>query len=531
MGSVKMSNFDSVDNGCDAFEAYIHDAFDNQFQRLLLSDSIEDLVSAFNQAELEIGKTEFVTCLMLYHLYAERKKVLSKLGYTSLFELITDLKKFGIGSRQSFYNVVKAGEILAHPFLFFNTKLTDVRITPNLFHKNYAKLPLLWKIYRQLDIALDNEVMIHFSLDSYVDFQKYFHTLQNRCKEEANKRRESRGLPPLQSKASIRKDKKAHLVDLMPSILESVKRIIYQEIKFGHSFAFFLDADAAFITGVENYLSAFRNMEYDNLERGASDIGDLSCNGRNLEDMELPELVKDNFVYSVLLLKDAVDKLSPTSITEILAKNCRTKNEYLLAEAYLINRIDSDKSLLKKFCHGNDCPTIKFAVDYLKISEPQFKRLKRIGKNLHLIDKFYKMIDLTSEGFLEKIYFLNEASTNHSENLPLVVDCLKILSAKQFREFARNPSYSFHNEPINSRDYIKALPVLKLYDSLISEYKSLDYIILKSPQEVKLLEDITYSLRIHEPYFHRKYKDIPWPGNIEIIEHDTNSIIILCNNI
>jgi hypothetical protein len=529
MDFVKMSNLDAVNNGYDVFEAYIHDTFDNRFQRLLLSDSLEDLTLAFTQAELEIGKSDFVTCLLVYHLYTEREKILPKLGYNSLSGLINDLKIFGIGSRQSFHNAIKAGEILAHPFIFHNAKLTDVKITPNLFHKNYAKLPLLWKVYRKLDHVLDNEVMLHFSLDSYVDFKTYVDNLQNQREEEDYKRKQSRGLLPRQIKAPARKNKNTQLVDLMPPSLENVKRIIYQEIKFGHSFVFFLNTDSAFITGIKNQLIDFRKIEFDNLKKGNADMGTLSHNDKTLEDMDLSELVEDNFEYSVILLKEAVDKLSPASITDILAKNFRTKNAYLLAEAYLINRIESDKTLLKELGRDNDYSAIKFAIDYLNISVPQFKRLKRIGKNLLFIGKFRKMIDLTSDGFLEKIYFLNEASANYSENLPLVIDCLKKLSAKQFREFARNPSYSFHNEPINQRDYRKALPVLKLYDSLISDYKYVDYIILKSPEEVEWLDDLACRIEGNEPYFHRRFKNIPWPGDIEILRNDANSLIILCN--
>lgn len=511
--NVKTSNFyQSGDNGeiCGSYEDYLTKNFDEAFKRLSHSESLQDVLEAFKIAETNIGKHESVTALMLYHVHNE--KIWIKIGYVHLNDFILDLSDCGIGTRSSFYNFVNTGRILSNS-LFLNY----FKIPPSLIHKSYSKI-------RHLEVFFKNknepwpwpldELKNHFLNDSYDAFKAYTLDLQAKIDEAKSKRLKERGLSPIQKGTSEKKPKPCNAEKNVPETLEGTRLKIYLEIKKGHDISFLVNTDPSFCASIVTCIDRYRNQKYDGLNNALGDTTSLHYKGTCLKDVDLAELVPGEYRHSVLALFDAVEHLSPKAIKDIIENNFRRETDYLLAEAYLIRRIDEDQQLRDCFHQYGVSSTMDFAVKILGISLSQGKRLKKIGRNLPLLDKLQGEVDLTAPGFMEKVYFLDMAIKNHNHELALVVDFLKNQSAKQFREFARDPSYRLDSEPIGFQKYKKARTFIEEYDSLLLRNNSVEIIGLRSEDEKDLLNKILRCAEIGEEHLKKWYPDIIWVPSI-----------------
>jgi hypothetical protein len=357
------------------FVQWFNDRFDEPFRRLLFSETLEDVVEAFKIAEFRIGKAEYVTAIMLYHIHENQKELLPKFGYKTLGSFIRNLNAYGIGQRQSFYKAVRVGEVLYRNMNFGGNYCKVVQITPELFHKNSCKLGQLWIIVVKLEQIPNDEIMTHFRDDTFVQFKEYTKAVKSRIEEEMKKRRADRGLPPKPQKRKRERSQK----DISKSEIalpdETAKQII-REVKLGHIIRLIPDANPSFVNSIKSYIIDRRNKEYASMF-GISDYYKNDSEVRFV-DMDASDLKNGIFWAGFLALTDAVDQFSIKAIHEILAKNFCSETQLHLVEAFLINRIAKDFSLHKDFASFNsDTPIntpLDFATTVLKIGESQFNK-------------------------------------------------------------------------------------------------------------------------------------------------------------
>jgi hypothetical protein len=509
---VKTSNFHIVgtsSNWDDHFNTVLNEACN----RLLHSKSLADIVEVFKYAVRETGRAEIITARLLFYicdLVKEDKDYLPKRGYNSLSEFIDDLKGSGINNRTGFYNSVKAGQILSHPGLF-SFSVAGTKITERVLYSNFSKIKYLFPIRRKIEWREEpftyEDVMDHFLHDTCREFKKYMKGVQVRMDE----------VDIYRTKKAAAKQKKANKTKSDDRALQVIQPMndklmeIYHEIRKGHIVIFVPNINQEFLEAakicIENRLKKRQDELNSRMENSSISISPTAFFKRlgELETLFLGTMVIGGH-YSAPIFYS-----SPNTIKNIIRDNFKRKTDYELAKAFLINRLHCEPNLKEGLTRYSVTSVKDFAYNVLDIDESQYKRLKKIGANLKFIENFQGEIDLTVPGFLEKIYFLDKAITNHKNDRDLIIRNLAHLSAKQFREFARNSSYCPDNEPIVRRDYNKALLRYREYETLLEKHESVAIIGFYSQRQVASFNGIISTLETGRENFERWYPEIPWP--------------------
>jgi hypothetical protein len=286
---------------------------------------------------------------------------------------------------------------------------------------------------------------------------------------------------------------------------------IYQQIRQGRFVEFFPDYNQEFLENARDCLEVRYKRKYDELNKRMEKDGSLNLKMIFSEDLQMlfkQPRVGTYDLYSVFA--GATLNLSPNAIKGILRNNFRRKTDCELAEAFLINRFNAETEVKEQMNRYGVHTLEDFADKFLGITESQCKRLKKIGKNLRYIEELQGDVDLAAPGFLEKLYFVDKAFDNHKNELPVVVRYLNCLSAKQFREFARDPAYNIENEPVCKRDYNKALLKFKEYQALLEEHKFVAVIGLHFEDDKSLFDGIIQQALRGEKALHRFYPELQW---------------------
>jgi hypothetical protein len=306
-------------------------------------------------------------------------------------------------------------------------------------------------------------------------------------------------------------------LQIIPPMDDNFEKI-YREVHTGHLVRFIPNINQEFLENARACAESRVKQRRDELNRRIENSQnfmsrrDFFENLKRIEDCFVETMINYAFFMGPVLYS------SPNTIKSIIRDNCKTKTDCELAKAFLINRLHSEPELKKYLAHYGVTKIKDFAYNVLDIGESQYKRLKKIGANLKLVDSFQGDIDLMAPGFLEKLYFLDRAIKNHNNDQPLITRYLNHLSAKQFREFARDPSYCPDNEPINKRDYNTASLLYRKYKSLIEKNESVAIIGLQSERCVNIFDDIIRTLVAGKEHFARCYPEIPWP---HLDEHES----------
>jgi hypothetical protein len=227
-------------------------------------------------------------------------------------------------------------------------------------------------------------------------------------------------------------------------------------------------------------------------------------------------------------LSDLILDLSPDNIKLALVREFKTESELTLAQAHLLYRLKNtmsfDYSIWDYFRQHQIKiehmwePVMDFAVQVLGIEASRYKWLKRISENLPYLTgpSLRGKIHLTSAGFLEKLSYLSTALKKHVDNYGLVIDAFNTVSAKRFREFARNKWDNLSRDPITLKDYQKAKPFIDKLHSFQAQGKSVTVIGLQSENEQEWLEKINKDMQGGEKYFKNSYPNIVWDSNFQV---------------
>jgi hypothetical protein len=505
---VKTSNL-HITNISYNWDEYFQTVFDEAFNRLLHSKSLSDIEKAFKYAAKEIGSKEFVTAILLlkiYEIVKEDKKYLPNRGYDSLSDFIKDLKGCGINNRTSFYNYIKTGQILLTPTLFsFRTKITNAEIFENFSKIKY--LSILKKNRNKSIPVSPDDIMEHFHQDTCREFKNYINDLQIKIDELNSRYTKKVSTKP---KKSV-KDKTENETSQIMQLMDDKFKEIYREIHMGHFVIFAPNINQKFSEDARSCAEIRVKKWRDKLNRDIENSRFFMSKKNFLESLKEIENTFVGTMINSAFFEGPILNSSPNTIKHLIRDNFKAKTDCELAEAFLINRLHSEPELKKYLAYYNVTKIKDFAYNILDIGESQYKRLKKIGANLKFVENFQGEINLMAPGFLEKLYFLDRAIKNHKNDRPLITRYLNRLSAKQFREFARDPSYRPDNEPINRPDYNTALSLYQEYESMLKKHESVAIIGLPSQRHVESFKKIITAFDKGKEYFERWYPEIPWP--------------------
>jgi hypothetical protein len=373
----------------------------------------------------------------------------------------------------------------------------------------YSKFPDLARIVLDQGGKVFDGLIDHFFNDSCRDFKKFVNaTLLQRQKDRTPNWKDR-----ISDKASSIKEKAGSKVIKTECLTETKKRI-YREFRLGHRIVFITDCDPAFVASIDNFFERKRS------ERLA-ELNSLSYDAINLHfgNFELSKFLDDfNTIYIEFMKSETRycsgtgEMFSPEVVKRTLRYYARSKMELLLIKAYLIHRIGTEQKLKNEVVNYG-CSSVKeFALNVLEVGIAQYKRLKQIGKNLGLMDGLKGEIDLNTVGFMEKIYFLDKALKNHKPGL--VVDCLKTLSTKQFRKFARDPSYEFGNESISNHAYNELMALFDECDGSLFKSQAVDVIGTATDWEYGKLREILWFNEPGFEYQRKFFPDISWTDTV-----------------
>jgi hypothetical protein len=510
LDDVKTSNLHMADVA-GSFDDHFHAVFGEAFNRLLRSKSLSDVVEAFKYAIHEIGHSEVVMAILLCLIYEtamEDKKYLPSLGYHSLSDFIKDLKGTGINNRANFYNFVKIGTILLHSAFFNPATIEDdrIKITYNELFANFSKVKCLWHIekciiesrgYWKEDLFTHADVKYHFLNDTYRDFERYIKDIKAKFDELDHK-----------NTKGVSGNRKSTIQVMQP--MTGKLKEIYHEIHAGRCVGLFPNISQEFLESARDCIESRLKRKQDELNRCMENSPNFVSSTVFYESLENIEKGVVDTVKNYSAYMGAVLYFSPNTLKAIIRDSFGTETDYILAEAFLINRLHTETDLKNCLPRYGVTKIKDFAYSILDIGESQYKRLKKIGANLKLAESLQGEIDLLSPGFLEKIYFLDKAFNNHKNDPLLITRYLNCLSAKEFREFARNSSYCRDNEPIVQKDYKKALSLYREYETLLEKHGSVAMIGIHLEKNLEWLREIISNTRIGEKRFRQFYPEIPW---------------------
>jgi hypothetical protein len=309
--------------------------------------------------------------------------------------------------------------------------------------------------------------------------------------------------------------------------LSAQEKEICREVRLGHSIGLLFTSNPACAESVLQFLRNETKREYDKLNReyfppsSIFFMGDPDTRpGMNGEELTADQCTR-RFGWELAWF---TEDISPQVIKDTLAERFKTKTELTLAQADLIYRLGYDQELFELLVtyleqHGIQRqfnPVMDFAINVLDIEVSRFKWLRRMGENLRHLARLKGRVRFTSEGFLEKLSYLDTAIQKHYPDLGLVVDALNTVSAKRFREFARNHLDNLSSDPVTLKDYLKAKPFFEKLRLYQDQGKPVTVIGLRSEREQGWLESINRAMEIGEEQLKRYYPDIVWDAGFKV---------------
>ena len=516
---VKTSNHQNAHSGnytngsleaekADVITSFFGASFDEVFANLLKAKTLEEFSDVFLEAEVRIGKVEFVNAILLYWIKTE--KLYIRFGYTSVESFLHDLPATCNMTRQTFYNYVAAGFILGQANYFFG--IEAYKITPDIFHRNFSKLPILYGAFKHHYYQSFDELMLHFRDDTHIDFKTYVQRQKKTVLEQK--------VPRIKRNV---KAKKPAMKKKTPIKLNSIEQDLYDEVAKGREIQFLPDANEEFVLALKRHLLEKRKEYFEKADIGKAGFTRLTTMNMPVYGDKsfftyLPDLGKGDLLMSIVRLREVTEKITLDCIHKVLGSNLRKKDEMNFAQAYLLQKLNSDESL-KEALRSRGFPSVKaFALDCLSLSQSNYKRLSKIGNNLDYLNLFDGKLDLSAPGLGEKVYFLDMAVKNHQNDLSLVVDYFNHLPSKEFRQFARDQKFSPSRDLLVDRRVCnKVKAYYDKYQSLLFSSKSVDFIGIRNSYEADVIERVLDIARRGEKLFKREYPNIPWQKEIVCI--------------
>jgi len=444
-----------------AVERYFHNAFDRFFAIFVCSGNLYDVISAFGMIIERLGRAKFVLAALIYVI--KRDNLFKRWGYDSVEEFVGALPARFRFSRQTFYNLLWAGQVLVEHFGFLEYGLKPkAQIDLSFLYRNFAKLPILWKAIYRRKMPLSSELYGHFLNDSKAAFEKYV-------------RGEVKPRSTGKQRAATKYEK--------PS-LDPAKQRICETIARGYRVGFIVDQPDRVAIDIAIQFKVRRAANAAYVRATSNDLSTVTGH-------DLSEMVPGHLKESISGLEQAIATLDLEAIHSILAEQFRTLTDLRLAQAYLVHRLKIDERLMRQFADFDITCASDFAARYLDIDAAMFKWLSRLGRNLvFYAPVFGENLDLDFDGSLDKLSILHIAMETHVGQAPLVIEMLKTLSVAKFRRFARDRDYHPEREPepVSRRTIALSKDELLHYDALVAAGHKVEIIELRNPKEAETFE-------------------------------------------
>lgn len=508
-------------------DLFLKSILDQGQAKLALSEDINDVADVFRQMDERSGKAEFVIAVMLSFIHEE--KLWMQYGYSSMTKFLDDLPSVCKVTRQTFTNAAQAGKIIRYlsaPFFQTPDSKLDFELTPALLYRNYSKVKFLYRIFYVWNLYLTNEVLINFRDMTYRDFESFMkeYEIQNQSEIERLGKRSKKSLQDT-NKASGPKSQ----LSAVPELNE-IDTEICREIRSGHGISYLFTTYPECVQSVIQFLNDARKHEYDRVWRYSRSPFNLALKHQpdiSLDDINWAEFFPENLNQTTETITGLLNSdLAPHDVKNAMAKAFKTKTELTLAQAYLIHRIEMTPTLFNSISHflfkskipSKHSPLMDFAINILDIEASRYKWLKRIGRNLPLLTKLGGKVQFTSEGFLEKLSYLDTAINCHHFEPELVVNALNRLSVRRFREFASNIYDNLSSDQITMLDYQMAKPFIEKLRLLQAEGRPVTAISLQSETEQAWLDKINDAMEEGNEHKRKFYPGIIWDTNFHV-EH------------
>ena len=496
--------------------------------KLVLSKDINDVTDVFKQLDELLGKSEFIIAVMLSVI--QEDKLWEVYGYKSMNMFLDDLPSACKVTRQTINNAIQAGKIIRElsGFLIRYIIGLDSFLTPSSLYRNYSKLKFLYRMKFVWKIGITKEVFINFQNMTFRNFESYMKDVEEQNRElilyNGGKPSKVQGEKP--SKKNPQGSRSKPKKNEIPKLSE-IKKKICQKVRLGHFIGFVHTSDLACTKSVKRcleYKSKMDREETNNRYRPASDFFyEEGSELVNILDLDWTEIVPGCLMRSNHNLESFTRKLSPDDIRNVFATKYKNKTELTLAQAYLIYRMRFDTQLAEQLYEyifqqeiRPSWPLKNLALNVLGIEESRFKWLLRISNSFCYFTSLKGKVNFTSDGFLEKLSYLETAIKKHNFNYKRVADALNILSAKRFREFARNNSYDLADEPINLQDYLLAKPYIDELNAFLAEGKLVYTISLRSEKEQEWLKYINMALGGGYDHIKSFYPGVIWDSKSQV---------------
>ena len=503
---------------------------DYSYSELAFSDSISDVLKAFKQLSLLIGKIDFVFAILFSVMYEE--KVWIRYGFNSLDSLLNCLPNVYRISRQTFINFSMAGKMIRYFSISPQIIISDTIhcFTLSLFHRNYSKLKFLYRIHYIWKLDITYEIMLNFRDMTYREFNNFVKEYKKINKNKINERYHRKSFLSKQEKELN------YFLNGRPFIVDKLIGLefeIYKEVRLGHIVGCIYSSNLEFINSVIKYLQDINrkhNVHILNLNHDyrlktyfrSKEIFYEDQSDKPLCDVDWADFGPDDFKLTVQNIENIVADLNPLELKKAVIDKFQNKTELILAQASLIYLIEHNTELhssiydyyikhniTRQFTLEKD-----FAIKILDLKLSRYKWLKRIGNSIPYLKQLKCVVNFTGN-FLDKLSNLKTVFFYHTENPKLITDAFVIASAKRFRKFAYDRN-DLLDDLITRTDYRKAKPILKEVRNCQREKMPITVITLQSEQQINLLNDINLGIKTKDRDIIKKYPEINWESILNL---------------
>ena len=499
----------------------IQRVLDYTHSKYIHSDNISDFLIIFKHTKELIGKLDFLCSILFYNINEE--KLYKKWGFKSIEKFLDSLPSLYRVSRQTFYNMTLVGKMICYFSIWHNDSILEFKLTPKLFHCNYSKIKLLYRIHYIYKLDITNEIMVKFRDLSYRDFEIFANAYM-----ELNATRKKR----YYHKRFLSKQNKELLHFLRarpvnPPTLDGVCLEIYNEAKLGHEVDYISSANPIFIDSVLKYLKDAYNIEEDNKNQNTYSSSKIFYEGKeeiSLDKTDWADFIPDDLNLTIRNISDIVIDLKPHELREAIIKNRENKIELVLAQASLIYLIEHNIKIHESICEFfkknniecNSTLEMDFATKILDFNKSYYKWLKRIGHSIPYLKQLTSIVILSDGDFLDKLSYLKTAFHYHGESSKLITEAFFSLSSKNFRKFACNRNDNLSSNLINNHIYQKVKNTIFRVNLKMDSGKPFTVITLKSEMQKELLSDINQAVDTKDRGFMKCYPDIKWDSALPI---------------
>jgi hypothetical protein len=492
---------------------------------LAFSDDITDVLIVFRHITERLGEIDFLLAIMFSAIYEDRLWI--KYGFESLDSFLDNLPSVYRISRQTFINTSIAGKMIRYFATGLLTEQSlglDFKLTPKLFHRNYSKIKLLYRIHFICELPITNEIMVNFRDMTYREFEifvnKYIESnekwIKHRYYHKSFLAKQNKELSKFLYGRPFRHN------NLTEQNIE-----LYIEAGKGRIVGFINSTNPVLVDSVIKYLQDAYKKDHDRLCQDTYSSNEIfygdDQQDKPLSDVDWADFVPDNLILTIQNVVDINSDLRPDELRKAIIDKFKNKTELTIALALLIYLIEHNTKLHDSICEyfiknkieRKSTLETDFAIFVLDLKLSRYKWLKRIGNSISYLKLLKNVVNFTNGNFLDKLSNLKTAFDNHPENPDNIDKAFGYLTAKRFRKFAYDKNDNLSIDVINRRDYLKIKPILNRLNICQVTGGAITVITLQSEKQRDWLKDINLAIAAKDIKIMENYPEINWNAEFQ----------------